>query len=196
MDSASACQAGGQIWHLTSAEACMWGKQLATMLAIYTSRGVPPVVNLRECICMLLPSVNKAAYSGFETKRRCHQKSETGVSVAPKMDMCPTKFFLKKTFILLLITTICQCDWTAWVWVDVFMGMGPGPMHPPIDTHGYFGPLDFKSYYVCELTNQGWEQWHHVWMSALLNARYYYTTLAFMFVALQESTWKHELNHS
>ena len=28
-----------------------------------------------------------AAHSGFETQRRCHQKSETGASVAPKMDM-------------------------------------------------------------------------------------------------------------
>ena len=37
--------------------------------------------------------MNKAAHSGFEIKRRRHQKSETGVSVAPKMDMCPPKIF-------------------------------------------------------------------------------------------------------
>ena len=35
--------------------------------------------------------MKKAAHSGFETQRRCHQKSETGVSVAPKMNMCPPK---------------------------------------------------------------------------------------------------------
>ena len=45
---------------------------------------------------MLPPSVKNAAHSGFETQRRHHQKSETGVSVAPKMDMCPTKNFKKK----------------------------------------------------------------------------------------------------
>ena len=28
--------------------------------------------------------VNKAAYSGFETQRRCHYKSKTGASVVPK----------------------------------------------------------------------------------------------------------------
>ena len=36
-------------------------------------------------------SANKAAPSGFETQRRRHQKSKTGVSVTPQMDMCPTK---------------------------------------------------------------------------------------------------------
>ena len=41
------------------------------------------------------PSSNKAAHSGFETQRRRHHKSETGVSVAPKMDMCPTKVLQK-----------------------------------------------------------------------------------------------------
>ena len=84
-----------QIRHPTSTETRMWGKRLAAMLAIYTGRGVTPEVNLRECIsCMPLQSSNKAEpHSGFETQRRRHQKSETVVSVAPKMDMCPTKFF-------------------------------------------------------------------------------------------------------
>ena len=83
-----------QIRHPTSAETCMWGKRLAAMPAIYTGRGVTPEVNLRVHIsCMPPQSSNKAAHSGFETQRRCHQKSETGISV----DMCPTNFFLKKT---------------------------------------------------------------------------------------------------
>ena len=67
------------------------------MLAAKRSVGVAPEVNLRECIsCMPLPSVNKAAHSGFETQRRCHQKSKTRVSVAPQKDLCPLKIFLKK----------------------------------------------------------------------------------------------------
>ena len=67
------------------------------MLAIYTGRGVVPEVNLRECISHMPPqSSNKTAHSGFETQRKCHQKCETGVSVAPKMDMCPTKIYEKK----------------------------------------------------------------------------------------------------
>ena len=81
-----------QIWHPTSAETHMWEKRLAAMLTIYTGRGVAPEVNLGEHISrMPLQSSNKAAHSGFETQRRHHQKSETGVSVAPKMDMCQTK---------------------------------------------------------------------------------------------------------
>ena len=54
-------------------------------------------MNLRECISFIpLPGVNQAAHSGFETQRRCHQKSETGVSVVPKMDMCLPKILKKK----------------------------------------------------------------------------------------------------
>ena len=47
-----------QIWHPNSAETCMWGKQPAAMLAIYTGRGVTLEVNLREP-CMPLQSSNK-----------------------------------------------------------------------------------------------------------------------------------------
>ena len=72
----------------------MWGRRLATMLAIYTDKGVTSEVNLRECILhMPLQSSRKAPHSSFETQRRHHQKSKTGVSVAQQMDMCPTKIF-------------------------------------------------------------------------------------------------------
>ena len=75
----------------------MWGKPLAAMLAIYTSKGVAPEVYLREPIlCMPLPSANKAAHSGFEAQRRCHQKSETGVSVAPQWTCVQKKIFKKR----------------------------------------------------------------------------------------------------
>ena len=69
----------------------MWGKQPATMQAIYTCISVTIEVNLSDHIsCMPLPSVNKVAHSGFKTQRRCHQKSETRVSVAPKMGLWRT----------------------------------------------------------------------------------------------------------
>ena len=55
----------------------------AAMLAAKRSSGVVPEVNLRECVrCMRLLSVNKAAYSGFETQRRRHylQVQNRGIS--------------------------------------------------------------------------------------------------------------------
>ena len=58
------CRAGGWRFksrHSTSAETCMWGRQLAAMLALYIGKGVAPEVNLRECILRTPPpSVNKA----------------------------------------------------------------------------------------------------------------------------------------
>ena len=68
----------------------------AAMLATKMSAGVAPEVNLRERVYMLLPSVNKAAHSGCDTHRRCHQKSRTGASVAPQKDLCIPKKSYKK----------------------------------------------------------------------------------------------------
>ena len=45
---------------------------------------------------MPLPSVNKAAHSDFETQRRYHQKSKTGVSVAAQKSLKFSKDFWKK----------------------------------------------------------------------------------------------------
>ena len=45
--------------------------------------------------CILPPSANKAVYPGYETKRRRHQKSKTGVSVALQKGLMSSKFFLK-----------------------------------------------------------------------------------------------------
>ena len=61
------------------------GEQLpAIMLAIKRSAGVTSEVNIREhTLHTPLPSVNKVAHFGFETQRRHHQKSKTGISVAP-----------------------------------------------------------------------------------------------------------------
>ena len=53
------------------------------MLETKRSAGATRDVNLMEDTIHMPPtSVNKAAHSGFETQRRCHQKSKMGVSVA------------------------------------------------------------------------------------------------------------------
>ena len=60
------------------------------------SAAVTPEVNLRECIlCRPLPSANKPPHSAFETQRRRHKNSETGVSVAPQKGLVSSKNFLK-----------------------------------------------------------------------------------------------------
>ena len=70
---------------------------LAAMLATKRSACVAPELNLRECVThMPLPRVNKAAHSGFETQKRYHQKSKTGVPVAPQKDLGPPK--IKKKY--------------------------------------------------------------------------------------------------
>ena len=79
--------------------ACMYVEEngSAAMLAAKWVAGVAPEVNLRDHVtCMPLPSVNKAAHSGFETQRRRCQKSKTGVSVAPQKELIPSKNLKKK----------------------------------------------------------------------------------------------------
>ena len=53
------------------------------MLATHTGKGVASKVNVERGTRTPPLSVNKAGHSGFETQRRHHQKSETGVSVTP-----------------------------------------------------------------------------------------------------------------
>ena len=45
---------------------------------------------------MTLPNANKATLAGFETQRRDHQKSKTGVSVAPHKRTNVLQNFSKK----------------------------------------------------------------------------------------------------
>ena len=72
----------------------MWGQD---WLRAKRLASVAPEVDFREHTLRLPPQkANKAAHSGFETQRRRHQKSKTGVPVAPKMDMCPPKTLKKK----------------------------------------------------------------------------------------------------
>ena len=54
-------------------------------LAVKRLAGVAPEVNCRD----------KAAHSGFETKRH-HQQSKTGVSVAQQKGLVSSKFFFIK----------------------------------------------------------------------------------------------------
>ena len=86
-----------QIWHPTSAETCMWGKQPAAMLAIYTSRGVAPEVNLRERIShMPSQSLNKAEPTlALKPRGDTTRSLKQGYQWPQKMDMCPTKIFKK-----------------------------------------------------------------------------------------------------
>ena len=52
------------------------------------------LVNLRECTSHTPPpSANKAANFDFKTQRRYHQKSKTGVSVAPQKELMSSNFF-------------------------------------------------------------------------------------------------------
>ena len=68
----------------------------AAMLAIKRLPGVTPEVSLRECVTHIPPlSMNKVAHSGFETQRSHHQKSKTGVSVAPQKGLMSSNFFFK-----------------------------------------------------------------------------------------------------
>ena len=67
-------------------------KGSTAMLAVKRLAGVAPELNLNEHVTHTpLPSANKAAHSGFESQRRHYQKSKTGVTVAYKMDLRPSK---------------------------------------------------------------------------------------------------------
>ena len=76
----------------------MWERRLAAMLALYTSKGVAPEVNLRERILRTpLPSANKAEPTlALKPRGDVTRSPKKGVSVAPQMDMCPTKIYKKK----------------------------------------------------------------------------------------------------
>ena len=65
---------------------------------MYLKAEIDKFENLRQRVThMPTPSANKAPQSGFETQRRRHQKSKTGVSVAPQMDLCLPRIFLKSS---------------------------------------------------------------------------------------------------
>ena len=69
-------------------------KGSAAMVASVQSAGVAPEVNLRITTGKKLCKSKKGMNPGFETQGRHHQKSKTGVSVAPRKGL--KIFFLKK----------------------------------------------------------------------------------------------------
>ena len=78
----------------------MWRDGSAAMLAARMLAGVTLEMNLGKCVTHMAPtSLSKSAHSGFETKRRLHQKSKTGVSVAPQKELMYSNFFFKKELI-------------------------------------------------------------------------------------------------
>ena len=58
-------------------------KGSGAMLTSIQSAGVAPEVNLRNLWCAGKEACNRGTHPGFETQGRHHQKSGTGLSVAP-----------------------------------------------------------------------------------------------------------------
>ena len=65
---------------------------VAMLAAKRLSGGVPEMES--QGICLPPSSINKIACSVFETQRRCHHKSKTGVPVAPQKGIMSSKMFL------------------------------------------------------------------------------------------------------
>ena len=61
------------------------------MLATKRLAGVAPEVNLRNPLHGGNKACKHGIHPGFQTQGKCHQKSKTGVSVAPQKDLCPPK---------------------------------------------------------------------------------------------------------
>ena len=70
---------------------------LAATLAAKKSAGVAPEVNLRNPLHAGDKAFKWGIHHGFETQSRRHQKSKTGVLVAPQIWLKSSKNFLKKT---------------------------------------------------------------------------------------------------
>ena len=66
------------------------------MPAVKRSAGVTPEVNLRNSLHTGDKAHKQWIHPGFETQGRHHQKSKTGVSVAPQKGLMSSKRFLKK----------------------------------------------------------------------------------------------------
>ena len=81
-----------KIWQPTSAETRIWRKQLAAMLALYTSKGMAPEVNLTECIWhMPLPSEIRLPTLTLKPRGDITISPKQWYQWLQKMDMCPTK---------------------------------------------------------------------------------------------------------
>ena len=102
-----------QIWHPTSAETRMLGKQPAAMLAIYTSRGVAPQLNLRNVYHIRLCSSNKVETTLALKPRGDITRSLKQGYQWPQKWTCVQQKFLKKR----------KKDGHAWQGACVAVGM-------------------------------------------------------------------------
>ena len=64
----------------------------------HQSAGVAPEMYLRNSLHASDKALKRGIHPGFETQERRHQKSKTGVSVAPQKGLMSSKKFLKKIF--------------------------------------------------------------------------------------------------
>ena len=97
---------------------------LATILAAKISAGVTPEVSLKKHVThMPLPNMKRAAYSGFETQRRHHQKSKKGISVAPQKGLLMPSNFFK----MIIFDVFSDCI--------TFSKLTESQHKPPIDPH-------------------------------------------------------------
>ena len=75
--------------------ASMWiENSSAAMSTAKRSAGVTPGVDLRN---LLYAGDEACIHSGFVCQGRHHQKSKTGVSLAPQNGLMPSKNFFKRT---------------------------------------------------------------------------------------------------
>ena len=65
----------------------------AAMLAAKRSAGVTPEVNLKILFTQAMKHACEGSHPGFETQGRHHQKSKTGISVAPQKGLMSSNFF-------------------------------------------------------------------------------------------------------
>ena len=84
-------------------------KSSVAMLTTIQSVGVTPKVNHRNSLYAGNRASKRGIHPDFETQERYHQKSKTGVSVAPRKGLVSPRFFFKKKGVtppLMLLQTI------------------------------------------------------------------------------------------
>ena len=82
--------------------------------------GVTPEVHLRNLLC-----IGEGIHPGFETQGRSHQKSKTGVSVAPQKRTCVLQKFKKKIlqqFYIIKKVLLKPRSWNILWWHISFLG--------------------------------------------------------------------------
>ena len=136
--STSDCQAGGwqfKSWHPTSAETCMWGRWLAAMLALYTSKAVAQEVNFREHIlCTPPPSANKAEPTlAFKPRGNITRSPKQGYQWPHKWACVQQKFKKKKKHVSITsprgwtnastLTSMGNYFWLTKPWITPHGGM-------------------------------------------------------------------------